>query len=63
MFARVTGFLKDIFHGVIKEVRDGQWLGCWIGGTGLDGSNPLLILVHVTLLQFCGDGDVVECLL
>jgi hypothetical protein len=37
----VVGFLRDIFHGVIEEVRHPKWLSCWIG---LSGSNTLAIL-------------------
>ncbi len=49
MCAIVVGFWRDIFHGVIEEVGHRYWVGSWIGRTGLDGSDPLPILVHVTL--------------
>ncbi len=59
---QVVGFLRDIFHGVIKEV----WYMCWrswIGKTGLGRLDTLAILVHVPYLQFSGERDVVASLL
>ncbi len=35
MCARVVGFLRDILHWVINNVRYLNWLSCWIGKTGL----------------------------
>ncbi len=63
MCAQVAEFLMDIFHGVIEEVGHGYWNGGLIRGTGLGGSDPLPMLVHVTIFLICGDGDVVVCLL
>jgi hypothetical protein len=63
MCAGVVGFLRDILHGVIEVVRHQNYFGCWIGKTGLGGSNTLAILIHVSYFRFCGDGDVVVCLL
>ncbi len=54
----VVGFLSDILHGVIKDVRNPKWLGCW---SGLSGSNSLAILIHVAHFGFCGDRDVTLC--
>ncbi len=58
--AGVVGFLKDILHGFIKDVRHSKWLSCWIG---LSGLVPLAILIHVSHFRFCGDRDVTACLL
>jgi hypothetical protein len=33
--AVVWGFLRDILHVVIKDVRNPKWLGCWSGLSGL----------------------------
>ncbi len=61
MCACALGFLRDILHGVINDVRHLNGLGCWIGKTGLSGSDTLAILIHVPHLRFCGDRDVAAC--
>ncbi len=61
MCVAVVGFLRDILHGVIKDVRHLKWLGCWIGKTGLGGSDPLAISIHVSHFRLCGDRDVMVC--
>jgi hypothetical protein len=58
--ARVVGFFGDILHWLVNEVGHGYRAGCWSERSGLCGSNTLPVLVHETLLQFCGDGDVAE---
>ncbi len=58
-----VGFLRDILHGVINAFWNPNWLGCWIGKTGLGGLDILAILIHVSHFRFCGDRDVVVCLL
>jgi hypothetical protein len=58
--AGVVGFLRDILHGVIEDVRDLKWLGCW---SGLSGSDSLVTLIHVAHFGFGGDRDVMVCLL
>ena len=63
MCACVVGLLRDIIHGVIDNVCHPNWLGCWIGKTGLGGLDILAILIHVSHFRFCGDRDVVVCLL
>jgi hypothetical protein len=56
--AVVVGFLRDILHGVIKDVRNLKWLGCWSGLSGLDS---LALMIHVSHFGFCGDRDVMVC--
>ncbi len=63
MHVQVVGFLRDIVHGVIKDVLHPYWFRGWNGRTGLGGLDPLAILINVPHLRFCGDGDVVACLL
>jgi hypothetical protein len=46
------GFLRDILHGVIKDVRSLKWLDFW---SELSGSDSLALLVHVSHFGFCGD--------
>jgi hypothetical protein len=48
MCACVVGFLRDILHWVINNVWHPNWLGCWIGKTGLGGSDTLAFLIHVS---------------
>ncbi len=61
MCVGVVGFLRDILHGVIKNVRYPKWLGCCIGLTGLGGLDPLAILIHVSHIRFCENSDVMAC--
>ncbi len=61
MCACVVGFLRDILHGIINDVRHPNWFGCWIGKTGWGGSYILAILIHVSHFKFCEDRDVVAC--
>ncbi len=56
----VVGFLRDILHGVIEDVRNPKWLGYL---SGLSGSDFLATLIHVAHFGFCGDRDVMACLL
>ncbi len=63
MCVGVVGVLRDILHGVMDNVRHPNWLGFWIGKTGLDGLDTLAILIHVSHFRFCGDRDVAACLL
>ncbi len=58
MFVGVVGFLRDIPHGVINNVRHPNRLGCWSGKTGLGGLDTLAILIHVSHFRFFGDRDV-----
>ncbi len=50
--AVVVGFLRDILHGIIEDVRNPKWLGF---SSGLSGSDSLVLLIHVSHLRFCGD--------
>jgi hypothetical protein len=61
MCACVMGFLRDILHGVISNVRHPDWLDCWIEKTGLGGFYTLAILIHVSYFSFYGDRDVAAC--
>ncbi len=61
MCACVVGFLRDILHGIIDNVRQPNWLGCWIMKMGLGGSDTLAISIHVSHFRFCGDRDVAAC--
>ncbi len=56
-----VGFLRDILHGVINDVRHPNWLGYWIGKTRMSGSDTLATLFHMSHLRFCGDRDVAVC--
>jgi hypothetical protein len=56
--AVVVGFLRDIRHGVMDDVRNPKWLHCWSKLSGLDS---LALLIHVSHFGFCGDRDVVAC--
>ncbi len=56
--AGVAGFLRDILHKVLEDVRNLKWHGCWSGLSGLDS---LALLIHVSHFGFCGDRDVMAC--
>ncbi len=56
-----VGFLRDILHGVIDDVRHQNWLSCWIGKTVLGGLDTLAILIHESHFRLCGDRDVTAC--
>ncbi len=53
MCAGVVGFLRDILHGVVNNVRHPNRLGSWIGKTGLGGLDTLAILIHVSHFRLC----------
>jgi hypothetical protein len=52
MHAGIVGFLRDILHRIIEDVRNLKWRGCW---SGLSGSDSLGLLIHVSNFGFCGD--------
>jgi hypothetical protein len=56
--ASVVGFLRNILHRVIKDVRNLKWHGCWSGLSGLDS---LTLLIHVSHFGLCGDRDMLVC--
>jgi hypothetical protein len=54
----IVGFLRNIFHGVIKAARNLKWHGCW---SRLSGVDSLALLIHVSHFGFCGDRDMMAC--